>query len=403
IDDISGDGINDVLIGTLYSNNYCYFLNGVDGSELHSINFGEPVDAIAAIPDITEDGSMEMVAGGRNGKVYCYSGGLNSVFPVADFTADITSIEVGDSINFTDLSVNNPTDWYWIFEGGTPLTSTEQNPTVVYYSPGSYSVTLIVTNAYGSDSLIKPGYIFVETPSFYLDIKAFFEGPYYDTSMYRFLNTYGYMPNSQPYNISPWYYNGTESVASIPNNDIVDWILIELRETPGDASTANSSTMISQKAAFILKDGIIVDLDGTSFPVFNLAIFDNLYVAIWHRNHLGVMSAIPLIKAGCIYSYDFTVGSGQAYGGILAHKEIASGVWGMVGGDSNPDGQINNSDKIDVWIPQSGNSGYLEADFNMSGTVDNQDKNDVWLPNSGSGSQIPDNTPTEGFKCQVPK
>ena len=74
--DISGDGIDDVLVGTLYNNYYCYFLNGTDGSELCSKNYYEPVDAIMAIPDVVNDGSMEMVVGGRDGKVACFSGGL---------------------------------------------------------------------------------------------------------------------------------------------------------------------------------------------------------------------------------------------------------------------------------------------------------------------------------------
>ncbi|MBW6461257.1 MAG: hypothetical protein K0B08_11865 [Bacteroidales bacterium] len=74
--DIDGDGFSDVMIGTLFSSNYCYFLSGRDGSVLHSINFGTPVDAINAIPDIVGDMTYEMVAGGRDGRLYCYSGGI---------------------------------------------------------------------------------------------------------------------------------------------------------------------------------------------------------------------------------------------------------------------------------------------------------------------------------------
>jgi hypothetical protein len=75
IPDISGDGINDLIAGTLFSNNSCYFLNGATGEILHFFPFGEAVDAIAAIPDINNDGSWEMVAGGREGKLVCYSSG----------------------------------------------------------------------------------------------------------------------------------------------------------------------------------------------------------------------------------------------------------------------------------------------------------------------------------------
>ncbi|MCF8388897.1 MAG: choice-of-anchor D domain-containing protein [Bacteroidales bacterium] len=76
--DISGDFINDVQIGTLYQNNYSIFLDGVDGTELESVSSSSPIDALNAIPDIVGDESMEMVSGGRNGAIFCYSGGLNS-------------------------------------------------------------------------------------------------------------------------------------------------------------------------------------------------------------------------------------------------------------------------------------------------------------------------------------
>jgi hypothetical protein len=78
IPDITGNGINDIAVGTLFQNNYVYFLSGEDGTELFAAPFGEAVDALAVIPDITGDYSWEMVAGGREGKVVCYSGGLDT-------------------------------------------------------------------------------------------------------------------------------------------------------------------------------------------------------------------------------------------------------------------------------------------------------------------------------------
>jgi Zn-dependent metalloprotease len=79
--------------------------------------------------------------------------------PVADFTSDVTTIDAGDSVNFTDLSTNNPTSWSWTFPGGTPGASTAQNPTITYNTAGTYDVSLTATNAYGSDSVTKTGYI----------------------------------------------------------------------------------------------------------------------------------------------------------------------------------------------------------------------------------------------------
>ena len=89
IDDVSGDGANDLVVGTLFSDNYVYVFDGVSGAVLFSGNFGTAVDSIAAMPDVVGDGSWELVVGGRDGTVSCMSGGLDAlVFDPADVNQD---------------------------------------------------------------------------------------------------------------------------------------------------------------------------------------------------------------------------------------------------------------------------------------------------------------------------
>jgi len=81
--------------------------------------------------------------------------------PVAGFVASSDSICEGVCIDFTDLSQNLPFSWNWSFSGGSPSSETVQNPTVCYATSGTYQVSLIVTNTYGSDTLIQTDYITV--------------------------------------------------------------------------------------------------------------------------------------------------------------------------------------------------------------------------------------------------
>jgi len=167
--DISGDAIDDAFVGTLYNSNYVYFLNGVDGSELRApISYGQALDAMAAIPDVVNDGSMEMMAGGRDGKVTCYSGGLNaSGGPqqlIANFTATPTSGEAPLHVQFNDTSIaenTTITSWQWDFDHDGSIDSEEQNPTWTYTTPGNYTVSLTISNGHISDTMIKDHYITV--------------------------------------------------------------------------------------------------------------------------------------------------------------------------------------------------------------------------------------------------
>ncbi|MCL2074690.1 MAG: chitobiase/beta-hexosaminidase C-terminal domain-containing protein, partial [Marinilabiliaceae bacterium] len=85
--------------------------------------------------------------------------GLSLVLPVADFIADNTDIFVEESVQFTDLSTGAPISWEWTFTGGTPATSTLQNPIVEYNTIGIFDVSLTVTNEDGNHTETKTGYI----------------------------------------------------------------------------------------------------------------------------------------------------------------------------------------------------------------------------------------------------
>ena len=81
--------------------------------------------------------------------------------PAADFRSSGRDIIANSqTVSFFDQSSYVPTSWQWTFDGGTPNTSTSQNPSNIQYSvSGIYQVKLIATNFYGSDTLIRTKYV----------------------------------------------------------------------------------------------------------------------------------------------------------------------------------------------------------------------------------------------------
>ncbi|NPD44179.1 lamin tail domain-containing protein [Lentimicrobium sp. S6] len=84
-----------------------------------------------------------------------------TIAPIANFSANLTTIFVGQSVLYTDLSENEPVTYSWTFEGGTPVSSSLQNPSVTYNAPGIFDVTLFVENTAGDDEMVKTDYITV--------------------------------------------------------------------------------------------------------------------------------------------------------------------------------------------------------------------------------------------------
>jgi hypothetical protein len=272
--------------------------------------------------------------------------------------------------------------FYWLIEtaGIAVIIVSEEGSTP---PPENFSYSAGYNRMYESSK-------FIVSNEFSLDVKVFLEGPYNSSTglMNTSINA-GFVPLSQPYNIPPWNYTGTEMVIALPSADIVDWVLVELRDAT-QASLATGSTRIARQAAFLLKNGNIVGLDGSSQPAFDVPVVNGLFALVWHRNHAGVLSAAAVPGSSGIYSYDFTNAESKAYGGASGHKQISAGVWGVFSGDADADGDISLIDKTGEWNSDAGHVGYISSDFNMNSQVINKDKNDYWLPNVGSGSSVPE-------------
>ena len=135
-------------------------------TQLPNGDFHRPVKAGTYNVRITKNGyeayeTQVTVADGQAVTVNAELVALEGI--VADFTVDVTTINIGGSVHFTDNSWGAQlVSWDWEFEGGTPATSTALNPTVTYNEAGTFGVRLTVTNADGeSDTKYMPNYISV--------------------------------------------------------------------------------------------------------------------------------------------------------------------------------------------------------------------------------------------------
>jgi len=79
----------------------------------------------------------------------------------AEFDASLRQVCIGSDVTFSDFSFHGPVSWNWTFPGTSQLSSTDQNPTVTYTTPGTYNVTLQVSDGTNSVTETKTGYITV--------------------------------------------------------------------------------------------------------------------------------------------------------------------------------------------------------------------------------------------------
>ncbi len=146
------------------------FTNTTSGATSYIWDFGDGAGSIQANPthQYATDGAYNVVLTATNacGMSTFTQPVVVITSPSAGFTANTTTGCAELTVNFTDLSSGNTTGWNWEFPGGTPATSTQKNPSVVYSVPGTYTVTLVASTSAGTSTYMQTNFITVlNTPT----------------------------------------------------------------------------------------------------------------------------------------------------------------------------------------------------------------------------------------------
>lgn len=176
-----------------------------------------------------------------------------------------------------------------------------------------------------------------------VQLSVLLEGPYNGNGTMK-TDLGGLIPLTQVYNTAPYNYNGTESLAFIPSN-MVDWVLVEVRQGTPNVSGNRGTQTIDTKAGVLRSNGSITGTDGNPLK-FDLAANAEYHFCIRHRNHLDVVSATA-VSATASFTYNFTNASTQALG-IQQLKMSSDNFAIMHVGDYTQDGIIQTTDN-DSW------------------------------------------------------
>ncbi len=170
------------------------------------------------------------------------------------------------------------------------------------------------------------------------------------------------LPVTQPFNLPPFNYNGTETNADHPVN-AVDWVLVELR------NGASGNNVVARKAAIMLSDGVIRDATNageTNAVTFSDVPIGNYWVALKTRNHLAVISETTHALPNSL-PLNFTNAS-NIMGGLQQGTMVAAGIFALSAGDFNEDGVITIAD-FNGFTLQTIPNFYNNGDFNLDATI----------------------------------
>ncbi len=201
----------------------------------------------------------------------------------------------------------------------------------------------------------------VTVPPVVFQATAWLSGAYAGLQMNTTLRTNGLLPSTQPYNRPPWNYNGTETVTTLPTN-ATDWVLVELRPA------GNPILVTEQRAALILNNGNLADTDGSiGVKFYNLGQGGSYYVVLRHRNHLAVVSALP-VSLPNVASFSFKNATNVA-GGTSQLVTLSASNYGLIPTDFDSNGIITVADYNYFTTQSALINTYSDADVTFDGSV----------------------------------
>lgn len=162
-DNAGGDVFTEILC--LSDGCYDFIINDTYGDGMFGSQYGScSIDGDYSLIDEQTNVLVQMTVvdfGNEAIHNFCITG----VGLIADFTSNETAICEGASIDFSDATASGtPTSWNWVFNGGTPSSSTNQNPTGIQYaSSGAYSVELTVSDGVNSNTINTTAYVNVDS------------------------------------------------------------------------------------------------------------------------------------------------------------------------------------------------------------------------------------------------
>lgn len=308
--------------------------------------------------------------------------------PVANAGTDVV-VNAGVVVTLDGSASSDPDGdaitYSWVAPEGIELDDTTlAKPTFIAsaaHQGKTYQLLLVVSDG----NLISTDIVEVKVDGaptgLIVSAKAFLQGPFEAATgrMTDSLRKKGLIPVIDPYPALGFGTPGGPAATIDPihltttgDTAIVDWIWVELR------SSTNPAQVVAGRAALLRKNGSIVEL-GNDRPVYFPGLADgSYYIAIRHRNHLGVMTAAPVaLNSTTPTAIDFSAPATATWGTDARYN--AGGVMTLWAGDANGDGTVSyngaNNDKNavlgQVGITTSNNILviYHRTDVNMDGMV----------------------------------